>query len=84
MGLTKLFSFETQLGEHGVGTQNDIDTICKESNTTVVNQELASYDDTEWSVCCGCNLAEGMYMLSEGVIQASDDGIELISKLIVV
>ncbi|MCB2340876.1 hypothetical protein [Clostridium estertheticum] len=80
--MKKIFGFLTKLGEYSIGTQKDIDKICKESNTTVVNQELANYDDVEWSVCCGSALDEGMYIIKEGILFASDDGIEIISNLV--
>lgn len=77
--MKKLFSFGTENGQYGVATQNEIDDICRVDDTTAINQELAKYDDVEWSVQCGCNLKEGLYNCLEGIISASEEGIELMN-----
>lgn len=79
--ITTLFAMGFEDGQYGVATQKEINQICKVSETTVTNQTLASYDDVEWSVSCGCNLSDGMYSCKEGILMASEEGIELISNL---
>ncbi|MBU3215844.1 hypothetical protein LL033_11845 [Clostridium estertheticum] len=79
--MRKLFGYGLNSGEYGTGTQKDINELCKEIGTTVYRQELADFSDAEWSVCGGCTLADGMYIIKEGILLASETGIEIISTL---
>ena len=81
--MKKLYSFGLSNGMYGVLTQVEIEEMCVGYNTTVSKQVIATYDDALWSACCGCNIEDGYYTVAEGLIKASDDGIELIDLRII-
>ena len=69
---------------YGIKTEEDIAAISKEKNAPVWVQVLANYTDVENSVCEGNSLPTGHYIVSDGIIWADDEGLDLISNLRIV
>ncbi|MBW9170751.1 hypothetical protein K2F43_05965 [Clostridium estertheticum] len=66
--MERMMNYVLKCGAEGCATDVKIKEICVEHNTTMVKQELASYYDClEWS-SMGEEIALGMYILSDGIL----------------
>lgn len=81
--MLRMMNFGLNDGQYGVLTEKDLALHVKQSETTIDNQEVASYYDClEWS-SMGAEFKKGMFLLSDGILWVSEETgeLELISNL---
>lgn len=66
--MERIMNYVLECGAEGCATDVEIKKMCVEHITTIVKQELASFCDClEWS-CEGVEIARGMYILVDGIL----------------
>ncbi|OFI05262.1 hypothetical protein CLOACE_18800 [Clostridium acetireducens DSM 10703] len=84
--MKKLINFGLENGTYGLGTEEEIQEMCKDWNTRVYRKELATYKEVEDYICLGGEIPENQFLeVKNGyvIINSDTDELDFYSKKIV-